>query len=204
MYNNYFKRFFDLLFGIVLFPIISIFIFLMFIIVKLDDKGQVFYKSKRLGKDKKVFNIIKFRSMKVNAPDLRNEDGSTYNSNNDPRITNVGKFIRKTSIDELPQVINVIKGDMSFVGPRPDTVEALNIYEGNQVKKLDVRPGITGYNQAYFRNSISQKEKFQNDVYYVKNISFLFDIKIILKTIQSVLIRENINSEKDGNVGKEY
>ncbi|WP_239769844.1 sugar transferase [Mammaliicoccus sp. P-M57] len=204
MYNNYFKRFFDLLFGIVLFPIISIFIFLMFIIVKLDDKGQVFYKSKRLGKDKKVFNIIKFRSMKVNAPDLRNEDGSTYNSNNDPRITNVGKFIRKTSIDELPQVINVIKGDMSFVGPRPDTVEALNIYEGNQVEKLDVRPGITGYNQAYFRNSISQKEKFQNDVYYVKNISFLFDIKIILKTIQSVLIRENINSEKDGNVGKEY
>lgn len=204
MYNNYFKRFFDLLFGIVLFPIISIFIFFMFIIVKLDDKGQVFYKSKRLGKDKKVFNIIKFRSMKVNAPDLRNEDGSTYNSNNDPRITNVGKFIRKTSIDELPQVINVIKGDMSFVGPRPDTVEALNIYEGNQVEKLDVRPGITGYNQAYFRNSISQKEKFQNDVYYVKNISFLFDIKIILKTIQSVLIRENINSEKDGNVGKEY
>src|SRR5699024_8221711 len=158
----------------------------------------------RLGKKKKRFNIIKFRSMKVNAPDLRNDDGSTFSSNNDTRITHVGKFIRKTSIDELPQVINVIKGDMSFVGPRPDTVEALNIYEGNQIKKLDVRPGITGYNQAYFRNSISQKEKFENDLYYVNNISFLFDIKIILKTIQSVLIRENINSEKDGNFEKEY
>lgn len=204
MYNNYFKRFFDLLFGIMLMPIITIFTLLLLIIVQMDDRGPVFYKSKRLGKKKKRFNIIKFRSMKVNAPDLRNDDGSTFSSNNDTRITHVGKFIRKTSIDELPQVINVIKGDMSFVGPRPDTVEALNIYEGNQIKKLDVRPGITGYNQAYFRNSISQKEKFENDLYYVNNISFLFDIKIILKTIQSVLIRENINSEKDGNFEKEY
>ncbi|WP_204206535.1 sugar transferase [Mammaliicoccus sciuri] len=204
MYNNYFKRFFDLLFGIILMPIITIFTLLLLIIVQMDDRGPVFYKSKRLGKKKKSFNIIKFRSMKVNAPDLRNDDGSTFSSNNDTRITHVGKFIRKTSIDELPQVINVIKGDMSFVGPRPDTVEALNIYEGNQIKKLDVRPGITGYNQAYFRNSISQKEKFENDLYYVNNISFLFDIKIILKTIQSVLIRENINSEKDGNFEKEY
>lgn len=204
MYNNYFKRFFDLFFGIMLMPIITIFTLLLLIIVRMDDRGPVFYKSKRLGKKKKRFNIIKFRSMKVNAPDLRNDDGSTFSSNNDTRITHVGKFIRKTSIDELPQVINVIKGDMSFVGPRPDTVEALNIYEGNQIKKLDVRPGITGYNQAYFRNSISQKEKFENDLYYVNNISFLFDIKIILKTIQSVLIRENINSEKDGNFEKEY
>src|SRR5699024_6654991 len=186
MYANYFKRYIDLVLGILLAPVIVIFIFLMFITVKLDDKGPVFYKSKRLGKGKKVFSIIKFRSMKIDAPDLRNEDGSTFNSKNDPRITKIGKFIRKTSIDELPQVINVIKGDMSFVGPRPDTVEALNIYEGNQVKKLDVRPGITGYNQAYYRNSISQKEKFQNDIYYVKNISFLFDMKIILKTIHSV------------------
>ncbi|OEK64242.1 sugar transferase [Staphylococcus equorum] len=202
MYANYFKRYIDLVLGILLAPVIVIFIFLMFITVKLDDKGPVFYKSKRLGKDKKVFSIIKFRSMKIDAPDLRNEDGSTFNSKNDPRITKIGKFIRKTSIDELPQVINVIKGDMSFVGPRPDTVEALNIYEGNQVKKLDVRPGITGYNQAYYRNSISQKEKFQNDIYYVKNISFLFDMKIILKTIHSVLNRKNINSEKDGNIEK--
>ena len=202
MYANYFKRYIDLVLGILLAPVIVIFIFLMFITVKLDDKGPVFYKSKRLGKGKKVFSIIKFRSMKIDAPDLRNEDGSTFNSKNDPRITKIGKFIRKTSIDELPQVINVIKGDMSFVGPRPDTVEALNIYEGNQVKKLDVRPGITGYNQAYYRNSISQKEKFQNDIYYVKNISFLFDMKIILKTIHSVLNRKNINSEKDGNIEK--
>lgn len=202
MYANYFKRIIDLVLGILLTPIIVIFIFLMLITIRLDDKGPVFYKSKRLGKDKKVFNIIKFRSMKIDAPDIRNDDGSTFNSKDDPRITKIGKFIRKTSIDELPQVINVIKGDMSFVGPRPDTVEALNIYEGNQVKKLDVRPGITGYNQAYYRNSISQKEKFQNDIYYVKNISFLFDIKIILKTIHSVLNRKNINSEKDGNIEK--
>lgn len=203
MYNNYLKRIFDLLFGILLFPIVSIVIFMMFIIVKLDDKGPLFYKSKRLGKKKKVFNIIKFRSMKIDSPDLRNVDGSTYNSNSDPRITTVGRFIRKTSIDELPQVINVIRGDMSFVGPRPDTVEALNIYEDNQVKKLDVRPGITGYNQAYFRNSISQKEKFENDVYYVENIKFFFDVKIIMKTIQSVLIRKNINSDKDDDFARE-
>lgn len=195
MYKDSLKRAFDLVISILVMPIF-IFISLMIgLLIKREDKGPVFYKSKRLGKDKKIFSIYKFRSMKVNAPDIRNEDGSTFNAENDPRITNIGKLIRKTSIDELPQLLNVIKGDMSIVGPRPDTPEALEIYKGEESRKLEVRPGITGYNQAYFRNSIPQSEKFKNDVVYVDNVSFLFDCKIILKTILSVVFRKNINNK---------
>jgi undecaprenyl phosphate N,N'-diacetylbacillosamine 1-phosphate transferase len=135
--------------------------------------------------------------MKMNAPDIRNEDGSTFNSEDDPRLTKVGKFIRKASIDETPQILNILKGDMSFIGPRPDLPEDLKIYTDYQKQKLNVRPGITGYSQAFFRNSISQNEKFNNDVYYAKNISFVFDMKILLKTIKTVLKKENVykNSE---------
>src|SRR5699024_4129070 len=141
-------------------------------------KGPVFYISSRLGRNSKIFKMYKFRSMKVNAPDIRNIDGSTFNSADDDRLTKIGKFIRRTSIDELPQLINVLKGDMSLIGPRPDLPGAINDYTGNDIKKIQIRPGITGYNQAYFRNSLPQKEKFKNDVYYVDNLSFGLDIKI--------------------------
>ena len=195
-YKTHYKRAFDLTLSLVAMPIVGLVISGTSLLIKLDDKGSVFYKSYRLGKNKSKFLMYKFRSMKMNAPDIRNQDGSTYNSENDSRITRVGKILRKTSIDEIPQLINVIKGDMSIVGPRPDTPEALEIYKNDESRKLEVKPGITGYNQAFFRNSIPQVYKFKNDVYYVDNVSFKFDCIIIWKTILSVLKRSNINNKE--------
>ncbi|MCJ1655440.1 sugar transferase [Staphylococcus sp. NRL 16/872] len=195
-YKNQYKRALDITLSLVAMPVVGAVIVGTSVLIKLDDKGAVFFKSYRLGKNKSKFLMYKFRSMKMNAPDIRNEDGSTYNSENDSRITRVGKFIRKTSIDEIPQLINVIKGDMSLVGPRPDTPEALNIYKNDEARKLEVKPGITGYNQAFFRNSIPQEYKFKNDVYYVDHVSFKFDFIIIWKTILSVLKRSNINNKE--------
>lgn len=136
--------------------------------------------------------MYKFRSMKVNAPDLRKADGSTYNGEDDPRLTKVGKFIRKTSIDEMPQLINVIKGDMSLIGPRPDLPEHIKEYVGNESRKLEVLPGITGYSQAYYRNSIEWKERIKHDIYYVDNVSLIMDIKILFKTVITVLKKEGV------------
>ena len=195
-YKTHYKRAFDLTLSLVAMPIVGLVISGTSLLIKLDDNGSVFYKSYRLGKNKSKFLMYKFRSMKMNAPDIRNQDGSTYNSENDSRITRVGKILRKTSIDEIPQLINVIRGDMSIVGPRPDTPEALEIYKNDESRKLEVKPGITGYNQAFFRNSIPQVYKFKNDVYYVDNVSFKFDCIIIWKTILSVLKRSNINNKE--------
>jgi len=130
--------------------------------------------------------------MIVNAPDIRLPDGSTYNAEDDPRVTKIGKFLRKTSIDELPQIFNVLKGEMSFIGPRPDPVDWLNKYTEEEKVFLTVKPGITGYNQAYFRNSVDANTKIKNDIFYAENISFILDLKILLKTLQTVFSRQNI------------
>ena len=140
--------------------------------------------------------MYKFRSMKIDAPDLRNEDGSTFNSEDDPRLTKIGKFIRKTSLDETPQLLNIIKGDMSIIGPRPDLPEHLELYEGNEEHKLDIRPGVTGFNQAYYRNTIPWKERIKNDIYYIDYLSFWLDIKIFVKTAFSVIRRKDIFLEE--------
>ncbi|TYO74363.1 sugar transferase [Rossellomorea marisflavi] len=195
MYKNFLKRLIDIIFSLIFFPFLILIITIFSIIIKLEDGGPVFYLGERLGKNQKVFKMYKLRSMKVDSLDIRNTDGSTFNSNNDSRLTKVGSFIRKTSLDEFPQIINVLIGDMSFIGPRPDLPQAIDIYNEKEIHKLDLRPGITGYNQAYFRNSISQHEKFQNDLYYVENISIYLDFKIIVATILSVLKRKNINIE---------
>lgn len=195
MYKKYIKRLIDIYISLLFMPLVLLASILVGIFIKLEDNGKIFYTSKRLGQYQKIFKMYKFRSMKEKAKDYRNEDGSTYNSENDPRVTKIGNFIRKTSVDEIPQLINVLKGDMSLVGPRPDTPEALNIYNNRDINKLNVKPGITGYNQAYFRNSIQQSEKFQNDVFYVNNLSFIMDTKIVFKTFKSIIIRENINNE---------
>lgn len=122
--------------------------------IVLEDKGSIFYVAQRLGKNGKTYNMYKFRSMKVNAPDLRNEDGTTYNSEDDPRVTRVGKILRKTSLDETPQLLNVLIGNMSFIGPRPDLPGAdREVYRKGDEVKLEVNPGLTGYSQAYYRNS---------------------------------------------------
>lgn len=161
------------------------------------DRGPMFYSGKRLGRYGKPFPMHKFRSMKVNAPDIRLADGSTYNGDDDPRVTKLGKFIRQTSLDEVPQILNVLKGDMSLIGPRPDPLDWLDKYKEEEKVFLNVRPGITGYNQAYYRNSADAQEKIDNDVYYAKNISFALDVKIILKTVKTVLFRENINVTRE-------
>ncbi len=200
MYKKYFKRILDLALAIISLPIWFIILIVIGPLIYFEDKGPIFYNAPRLGKNGKIFKMYKFRSMKVNAPDIRNEDGSTFNSEDDPRLTKVGKFIRKTSIDETPQILNVIKGDMSIIGPRPDLPEHIKLYEGNEIRKLEVRPGITGYNQAYYRNIVPWKERIQNDIYYIDNLTIWMDIKVFLKTIISIVKMENIFIlEKDEN-----
>ena len=139
--------------------------------------------------------MYKFRSMKENAKDIRNTDGSTFNSDNDSRVTNVGGVIRKTSIDELPQIFNVLKGEMSFVGPRPSPLGNESRYTAEFKKKFSVKPGITGYNQALLRNKSTMEQRMNNDIYYTENISFILDVKIIYLTIVSVITRKNINHD---------
>jgi lipopolysaccharide/colanic/teichoic acid biosynthesis glycosyltransferase len=192
MYRNFLKRLIDIALSLIALPFVLIAILIMAPLIYFEDRGPVFYNAIRLGKNGKLFKMYKLRSMYVNSPDIRNADGSTYNGKDDPRVTNVGRFMRKTSIDELPQCINVLLGDMSLIGPRPDPEDDMLIYTSRQKEKLKVRPGITGYNQAYYRNSVSQDEKFEHDVYYAENISLMLDIRIFFKTIQTVLRRENV------------
>lgn len=188
----YLKRIFDLIVAIMVLPFFLMLALIIAILIKLEDGGPVYYCGGRLGKDGKVFKMFKFRSMIVNAPDLRKEDGSTYNSDDDPRLTRVGRFLRKTSLDETPQIINVILGHMSFIGPRPDLPEHFEVYSDHQKKKLKVLPGISGYNQAYFRNSIDWFERIENDIFYIEHFSLWMDIKILFKTVQVVLKKEGI------------
>lgn len=203
MYRNGFKRVADILFSALLIPLFCI-VFLIFApVIFFEDKGSIFFYSVRVGKNKEVFKMIKFRTMKTDAPDIRNSDNSTYSDDNDERLTKIGRFLRKTSIDEVPQIINVLKGEMSIIGPRPILYEnELEEYRTLLENRGSVRPGITGYSQAYYRNSIPQDEKFKHDIYYVDNISLLLDIKVLLKTASSVLTQRNIFSgtEKDNDV----
>lgn len=199
MYRRFFKRLIDIVGAIILLPFVLIEIIILAPIIWLTDRGPVFYNANRAGKGYKPFKMFKLRSMYVNSPDLKNPDGSTFNSENDPRVTPIGKFMRKTSLDEFPQFINVLIGDMSFIGPRPKLYSkemSLDMMNEDWRDSFKVKPGISGYAQAYFRNSITQDEKFHWDAYYANNISFLMDVKIILKTIKSVLLRENINTEQ--------
>jgi len=193
MYKDSFKRVFDIIIGLCALPFVLLFIIVFGPIIWFQDKGPIFYAGKRIGQNGKLFGMIKFRSMKVNAPDIRMENGDTYNGDDDPRVTKIGRFMRKTSIDEIPQFINVLIGDMSFIGPRPDLPDFLNIYKEKYPSILSIRPGITGYNQAYFRNSIDGDEKMKNDDYYAKHLTFGMDVKIVFRTIKTVLFRENIN-----------
>ncbi|MED1204710.1 sugar transferase [Heyndrickxia acidicola] len=192
MYKYFLKRIFDLMLALIALPFFLIILLIIGPIIYFQDRGSIFYNAPRLGKDGKVFKMYKFRSMKMNALDLRNEDGSTFNSEDDPRLTKIGKFIRKTSLDETPQLLNIIKGDMSIIGPRPDLPEFIDVFTDYERRKLNVRPGITGYNQAYFRNSNTLKDKFSNDVYYVESVSLLLDLKIFFRTVFGVLKRENV------------
>lgn len=196
MYRNFFKRIFDLVLAIIALPFWLTILVVVGPMIYFQDKGSIFYNAPRLGKDGKVFKMYKFRSMKMNAPDLRNEDGSTFNAEDDPRLTKIGKFIRKTSLDETPQLLNIIKGDMSIIGPRPDLPEHMELYKGNEARKLEIRPGVTGYNQAYFRNTIPWKDRIKNDIYYIDHLTIWMDIKVFFKTIILVIKRESVFIER--------
>lgn len=197
-YEKYMKRVFDILFSLCALPFFLIIYIIVAPIIKSEDHGTVFYKAKRRGLNGCIFEMYKFRSMKMNALDIRNADNSTYCSEDDNRITKVGRFLRKSSIDEIPQIINVLKGDMSIIGPRPITIDRpLEEYDEKRVIRLRARPGITGYAQAYYRNSIEQEEKLQLDAEYAEKICLGMDIKILLKTIQRVLLRKDIYASKE-------
>lgn len=197
MYVRFFKRFIDLTASLILLPFFCIIYVALAPFYFFMDRGPMFYSGKRLGQYGVPFPMHKFRSMKVNAPDIRLNDGSTYNGDDDPRVTTLGRFLRKTSLDEIPQILNVLKGDMSLIGPRPDPMDWMERYTEEEKVFLNVRPGITGYNQAYFRNSADAQEKIDNDLYYAKNISFRLDLKIVIKTIKTVLLRENVNVTRE-------
>ena len=143
MYKYLIKRFLDIILAIILLPFLFVIIIVIGPFIYLEDGGSVFYISKRLGKRGKIFEMYKFRTMKENSRDIRNADGSTFNSIDDPRVTKIGRILRRTSIDELPQIINVLKGDMSFIGPRPDLPEHIMLYTKEEKRKLKVKPGIT-------------------------------------------------------------
>ena len=191
-YVKFVKRGFDFIISLIALPFFAILYLVVGLAIKIEDGGPIFYKAERIGKNGSLLKMYKFRSMKVNAPNLLNPDGSTFNSATDSRVTKVGKIIRETSIDEIPQILNILKGEMSIIGPRASGYEALESYKEDEKDKMDVVPGITGYTQAYFRNGLSVRDKRLKDAWYAQNVSFSLDVKIFFKSISTVLKHENI------------
>ncbi|MEG0302997.1 sugar transferase [Gordonibacter sp.] len=199
MYARFGKRLCDLIIGIVALPFVLLIIAVLAPFIYFEDKGPVFYNAPRVGKDGRDFKMYKLRSMRVNAPDLVMEDGSTYNGSDDPRMTRVGAFMRKTSLDEMPQFLNVLKGDMSVVGPRPDLRRETELYEGNESEKLLVKPGITGYAAVYGRNSLPWHDRLKMDVEYVRNLSFALDVKVFFRTFYVIFKQDGVFVEDEEN-----
>lgn len=200
MYKKIGKRVADLVLSFLALPFVGLALALLAPVIHFEDGGPVFYNAERLGKDGRVFKMYKLRSMYMNAPNLVTADGQTFNSSHDPRVTGIGRLLRKTSLDELPQFLNVLLGDMSIIGPRAHLTTHYKGYDAldeRHKKRLSVRPGITGFNQAYYRNSASLDEKIDHDCYYVDHLSCTLDIKIFLKTVLAVLKRENVFVETD-------
>ncbi len=194
MYKCFFKRLIDLCLATIIFLVASPVLLLVAIAIKLDSKGPIIFRQTRLGKDGKEFEMYKFRSMVVNA-----EAGGVYSDNNDPRITAVGNFLRKTSLDELPQCINIIKGDMSFIGFRPPLTYhpwPFAEYTNEQRKMFSVRPGITGWAQVNGRKTVEWHRRIELNVWYAENVSFLLDCKIFFMTFFKVL--KNSDNENIG------
>ncbi|NPD31130.1 sugar transferase [Eggerthellaceae bacterium zg-1084] len=198
MYARFGKRICDLLVSIAALPFVAVVVAVLAIAIKAEDAGPVFYNAPRVGRGGREFIMFKLRSMKVNAPDLVMEDGSTYNGADDPRMTRVGAFMRKTSLDEFPQFLNVLMGSMSVVGPRPDLRRETELYRGNEGRKLEVKPGITGYAAVYGRNSLPWRERLKLDVHYVENLSFALDLRIFLRTFTTVLRQEGVYVDEGG------
>ena len=187
------KRLLDILCSTLALVVLSPLIILISILIKLTSDGPVFFLQERVGKNQKVFNIIKFRTMIVNAENIG--DGICVKEGTDPRITKIGKILRATSLDELPQLINILKGDMSVIGPRPPvTYHPYKIGEYDEIKKhrFDVKPGLSGLAQAKIRNNGTWDERIEYDLEYVENVSFKNDVKLVLETILVVFKRDDI------------
>src|SRR5574344_1754155 len=192
MYKHFFKRLLDFVISLIALILIGWFLVIIAIWLHFANKGAgAFFLQERPGKDAKIFKVIKFKTM----TDERDENGKLLPD--EVRLTKVGKFVRSTSIDELPQLINVLKGDMAIIGPRPLLPEYLPLYTKDQSRRHGVRPGISGWAQCHGRNAISWEEKFELDVWYVDHLSFLTDMKVIFITLKKVFAREGVN--QDGN-----
>ena len=196
------KRFIDFIFSIILIIVLIPLFLIIGLLIKLNSKGSVIYIQRRIGKNNTSFSCYKFRTMKTQSkyilkeiliqnPDFKNEFEKTRKLINDPRITDVGKFLRLTSLDELPQIFNVFKGDMSFIGPRPIVKSEIKKYGKNFKKAFSIKPGISGMWQVSGRNKLSYRQRVKLDVFYAKNISFLLDFKIFMKTLIVILLPFN-------------
>ena len=194
MYKNFFKRVFDFCLSLIALILLAPFLLVFAIIGAIKMKGNPFFYQERPGKDEKIFKLIKFRSM----TEEKDENGNYLPD--EVRLTKYGKWLRSTSIDELPELINILKGDMAIVGPRPLLVKYLKLYNNEQRRRHEVRPGLTGLAMANGRNSLTWDQKFKYDIEYVDNISLWLDIKIILKTVVGVLKKEGVTSPNSATV----
>ncbi|AUC14172.1 lipid carrier--UDP-N-acetylgalactosaminyltransferase [Tenacibaculum sp. SZ-18] len=196
MYKVFFKRFLDFSISFLALVLLSPIFIIVLVLLIIYNNGKPFFFQKRPGKNEVFFYIIKFKTMN----DKKDKDGNLLPD--EERLTNVGLFVRKSSLDEIPQLINVLKGDMSLIGPRPLLPQYLELYDEEQKKRHNVKPGITGWAQINGRNDITWKKKFQLDVWYVNNISFMLDLTIFFKTFTKVFKSEGIN--KTGSLTTEY
>lgn len=190
MYKNILKPFLDFVVALILVLIVSPIIILVAVLLTFSNGGSPFFLQRRPGKKERIFTIVKFKTMN----DKKGKNGNLLPDSQ--RLTSVGGFVRSSSLDELPQLINVLIGDMSFVGPRPLLPQYLSLYDEMQKQRHNVKPGITGWAQVNGRNAINWQQKFEYDVWYVKHISFLLDLKILIMTFKKVFMREGINQEE--------
>lgn len=197
MYNHFFKRLIDIILSFLGIVVLSPLLIIISVAIKIDSPGPVLFKQKRLGKNGKVFEILKFRSMYVNS---ENKGTGVYSYKNDPRVTKIGRILRATSFDELPQFINILKGEMSLIGPRPALTYhpwKYEEYTKHQKKMFDVSPGVTGWAQVNGRKDVEWNKRIELNVWYVENCSFLLDVKILLCTIFKVVCNsDNVNTEE--------
>ena len=193
-YERWFKRLVDILCALAALVVFGWLYIVVAVLVRVNLGSPVIFRQKRPGKDEKIFELYKFRTM----TDARDENGVLLPD--EVRLTKFGKFLRSTSLDELPEAFNILKGDMSVIGPRPLLVEYLPLYSPEQARRHEVRPGLSGYAQAHGRNAISWEERFQLDVYYVDHISFWLDVKTILLTVKKMVIREGISSAESATM----
>lgn len=196
MYRKYIKRILDFTLSLIALIVLSPILLITAILVKIKLGSPIIFKQQRPGKNEKIFTLYKFRTM----TDKKDEEGNLLPD--EQRLTKFGKILRSTSIDELPELINILKGDMAIVGPRPLLVEYLSLYNDEQKHRHDVRPGLTGLAQVSGRNSISWEEKFEEDLKYINKVNLVSDVKIILKTIVKVFKREGISQQENETMEK--